>query len=295
MPKSIWNGVISFGMVSIPVKLYTATEDKDISFNLLHKECGSRLKQLRWCPVHERAVEWSEIARGYEYAKDEYVVMEDSDFEKLPLPSKRTVELSAFVEAQQIDPIYYQRTYYLEPEEKGIKPYALLLRALKEKQLTGIAKIAIRNKEQLCALRPMDGALVLETLFYPDEIREVPSELPETKVSNVELNMAEALIDLLKAEFEPENYQDEYREALKQVIDAKLEGEEISAPKAARPAKITDLMTALKASVEAAKKGQNGKKGRAAPPSPRTRSRRAAARRPRPVSRDLRTTSRRSS
>lgn len=264
MPRSIWNGVISFGMVSIPVKLYTATEDKDISFNLLHKECGTRLKQQRWCPVHERAVEWSEIARGYEYAKDEYITMEDSDFEKLPLPSKRAVELSAFVDAAQIDPIYYQRTYYLEPEEKGVKPYALLMRALKEKQLTGIAKIAIRNKEQLCALRPMDGALVLETLFYPDEIREVPSELPETKVSDLELKTAEALIDLLKDDFEPEKYKDEYRQALMQVIDAKLEGEELSAPKAARPAKITDLMTALKASVEAAKKGQNGKKGRAA-------------------------------
>ena len=165
MPRSIWNGVISFGMVSIPVRLYTATDDKDIIFNLLHKECGTRLKQLRWCPYHERAVDWNEIARGYEYAKDEYVVMEDADFEKLPLPSKRAVELSAFVDAAQIDPIYYQRTYYLEPEEKGVKPYALLMRALKEKQLTGIAKIAIRSKEQLCALRPMDGTLVLETLF----------------------------------------------------------------------------------------------------------------------------------
>src|SRR5450759_535149 len=259
MPRAIWSGVISFGMVSIPVKLYTATEDKDISFNLLHKECGTRLKQLRWCPVHERAVEWSEIVRGYEHGKDEYVVMDDADFEKLPLPSKHAVELSAFVDAAQIDPIYYQRTYYLEPEEKGVKPYALLMRALKEKQLTGIAKIAIRNKEQLCALRPMDGTLVLETLFYPDEIREVPSELPETKVSEKELDMATALIDLLRDDFEPEKYKDEYRDALMQVIDGKLEGEELSAPKAARPAKITDLMTALKASVEAAKKGQKGR------------------------------------
>src|SRR3990172_1790153 len=112
MPRSIWNGVISFGMVSIPVKLYTATEEKDISFNLLHKECGTRLKQLRWCPEHERAVERYEGSRGYEYARDEYVVMTDEDFEKLPLPSKHTVELSAFVEARQIDPIYYQKTYY---------------------------------------------------------------------------------------------------------------------------------------------------------------------------------------
>jgi DNA end-binding protein Ku len=159
MPRSIWNGVVSFGMVSIPVKLYTATEDKDISFNLLHKECGSRLKQLRWCPEHERAVEWSEIARGYEYTKDEYITMEDADFEKLPLPSKQTVELVAFVKADEIDPIYYQKTYYLEAETKGQKPYALLLRALKEKDLSGVAKIAIRNKEQLCVIRPLGNGL----------------------------------------------------------------------------------------------------------------------------------------
>lgn len=260
MPRSIWNGVISFGMVSIPVKLYTATEDKDISFNLLHKECGTRLKQLRWCPFHEKAVEWGEIARGYEYSKDEYVVMTDEDFEKLPLPSKQTVELTAFVDAEQIDPIYYQRTYYLEPEQKGVKPYALLMKALKEKGLTGLAKIAIRNKEQLCALRPMDGTLVIETLYYPDEIREAPSEisLDDVKVSPAEMKMAEALIELLADDFKPEEYKDEYREVLQQVIDAKLDGVEVEAPEVARPAKVTDLMSALKASVAAAKKKGRG-------------------------------------
>jgi DNA end-binding protein Ku len=254
MPRSIWNGVISFGMVSIPVKLYTATEDKDIAFRQLHKECGTRLKQLRWCPHCERAVEWDEVARGYEYAKDEHVVMTDEDFEKLPLPSKQTVDLSAFVKAEEIDPIYYQRTYYLEPDGKAVKPYALLMQALKDKNLTGIAKIAIRNKEQLCALRPLDGALVLETLYYPDEIREVPSEIPETKFTRAEIEMAHALIDLLETEFDPAAYHDEYRAALQQLIDAKLEGVEIEAEEVARPAKVTDLMSALKASVEAAKK-----------------------------------------
>jgi DNA end-binding protein Ku len=254
MPRSIWNGVISFGMVSIPVKLYTATEDKDISFRQVHKDCGARLKQLRWCPVHERAVEWDEVVRGYEYAKDEYVVMDDEDFEKLPLPSKQTVELSSFVKAEQIDPIYYQKTYYLEPDEKGLKPYALLMQALKDKELTGVAKIAIRNKEQLCAIRPLDGTLVIETLYYPDEIREVPSEVPEQKFSKAEMDMAHALIDLLEGEFDPAAYQDEYREALQKLIDAKLEGVEIEAEEVARPAKVTDLMSALKASVAAAKK-----------------------------------------
>jgi DNA end-binding protein Ku len=256
MPRSIWNGVISFGMVSIPVKLYTATETKDVSFHLLHKECGTRLKQLRWCPYHERAVEWAEIARGYEYARDEHVVMSDEDFEKLPLPSKHTVELSAFVNAQQIDPIYYERTYYLEPDEKGVKPFALLMRALKEKGLTGIAKIAIRNKEQLCALRPMDGTLVLETLYYPDEIREQPAEIPETKVSEKELDMAFTLIELLEEDFDPQKYTDEYREALLKVIEAKLEGQEVAEVAGPRLAKVTDLMSALKASVANARKGR---------------------------------------
>ena len=256
MPRSIWNGVISFGMVSIPVKLYTATENKDISFNLLHKDCGERLKQLRWCPKHKKEVPWDDIQRGYAYARDEYVIMEDEDFEKLPLPSKHTVELSAFVDAEQIDPIYYEKTYYLEPDEKGIKPYALLMRALKEKDLTGLAKIAIRNKEQLCALRPLDGSMVLETLFYPDEIREVPSEIPDVDVNKRELEMAYALIDLLQEDFKPEQYQDEYREALKTLIDAKLDGKELPEAEVARPAKVTDLVAALKASVEAAKRSR---------------------------------------
>ena len=254
MPRSIWNGVISFGMVSIPVKLYTATQAKDISFHLLHKDCGTRLQQLRWCPEHERAVEWGEVERGYEYSKDQHVVMTEDDFDKLPLPSKQTVELSAFVKAEEIDPVYYEKSYYLEPDAKGIKPFALLMTALKEKGLTGIAKIAVRNKEQLCALRPMDGTLILETLFYPDEIRVEKTELPDVKISEKELDMAYTLIELLTDEFDPEKYHDEYREALMQVIDAKLEGEEMPELVAAGPAKVTDIMSALRQSVAAAKK-----------------------------------------
>ncbi len=261
MPRSIWNGVISFGMVSIPVKLFTATDSKDVSFHLLHKECGSRLKQLRWCPEHDRQVEWGEIQRGFEYARDEHVVMEDEDFAKLPLASKQTVELTAFVKAEDIDPVFYEKSYYLEPDTKGVKPFALLMRALKEKGLTGIAKIAVRNKEQLCALRSMDGTLVLETLFYPDEIRVEKTELPEVEVSEKELAMAFTLIDLLTEEFDASKYHDEYRQALMQVIEAKLEGQEMAEVVAQRPAKVTDIMTALKASVEAAKQRKEGASG----------------------------------
>jgi len=258
MPRSIWNGVINFGMVSIPVKLYTATRSKDISFHLLHKDCGTRLQQLRWCPTHERPEEWGEVVRGYEYARDEHVILTEEDFEKLPLPSKQTVELSAFVKAEEIDPVYYEKSYYLEPDAKGMKPFALLMTALREKNLTGIAKIAVRNKEQLCALRPMDGTLILETLYYPDEIRVEKTELPDVKISEKELEMAYTLIDLLSEEFEPEKYNDEYREALMKVIEAKLEGEELPEVAAAGPAKVTDIMSALRASVEAAKKRKKG-------------------------------------
>ena len=255
MPRSIWNGVISFGMVSIPVKLFTGTQDKDISFHLIHKKDNTRIKMLRWCPTDEKAVEMNELVRGYEYSRDQYVILTEEDFEKLPLASKHTIELSAFVDAEEIDPVYYEKSYYLEPDEAAAKPYALLMRALKEKGLTAVAKIAIRNKERLCALRPMDGVLVLETLFYPDEIRiDKEASVPEKDVTQRELDMAFTLIDLLHEPFEPEKYKDEYREALMQVIQAKLDGEELAAVAAPPPARVTDLMSALKASVEAAKK-----------------------------------------
>jgi DNA end-binding protein Ku len=255
MPRSIWNGLITFGMVSIPVKLFVATESKDVSFNQLHATCHSRLKQVRWCPVCEREVAWDEIVRGYEYAKDQYVMLTDEDFEKLPLPSQRVIELSAFVEAHEIDPVYYEKSYYLEPDEAGVKPFTLLMRALKDKGLTAIAKIAIRNKERLCALRPFDGTLVLETLYYPDELRVRKGvELPAIEVSERELHMAYQLIDLLAEPFDPGKYHDEYRAALMAIIEAKIQGQEVVAPPPPAEAKVTDLMAALQASVEAALK-----------------------------------------
>ena len=274
MPRSIWNGVISFGMVSIPVKLYTATDSKDVSFHLLHKEDGSRLKQLRWCPVHDREVEWSEIVRGYEYAKDEHVIMSDEDFAKLPLPSKHAIELTTFVKAEEIDPVSYEKSYYLEPEETGVKPYALLMRALKDKKLTAVAKIAIRNKERLCALRPSNGTLMLETLYYPDEIRATRElDQPEVKITKKELEMAFSLIDLMAAPFDAEQYQDGYRDALMKVIEAKLQGAEIVAAPAAPEGKIVDLMAALKQSVKSAKE----RKEPAAPKRASARRRKVAA------------------
>jgi len=253
MPRSIWSGVISFGMVSIPVNLYTATQERDITFHLLHKSCGTRLKQVRWCPFHEEDVDWNDVVRGYEYARDQYVVLTDEDFEKLPLPSKHTIGLSAFVRSQEIDPIYYDKSYYLEPREGGAKPFALLMRVLEEKSLVGIAKIAIRNKEQLCALRPEDSTLVLETLYYPDEIRVEKGVEADVEVSKREIDLAMTLVDALSESFAPEQYHDNYRQAVMELIEAKLKGQEVVAPPAP-PGKVIDLMAALRESVEAAKK-----------------------------------------
>jgi DNA end-binding protein Ku len=273
MARAIWSGSIGFGMVSIPVKLFGATESKDISFNLLHAKCGTRLKQLRWCPTDEQEVPWSEIVRGYEYAKGQYVTLTDEDFEKLPLPSKHTIELSAFVKEDEIDPVFYEKSYHLAPDERGEKPYALLIRTLEKKGLTAIATITIRKKEQLCALRPKDGALMLETLFYPDEIRAEPEmDLANVKITDRELDMAFTLIDLLRKPFDPEEYKDNYREALSQLIEAKLEGRDVVQAPPSREGKVIDLADALRRSVEAAKKG---KPKRAARPRTRPAARRA--------------------
>ncbi len=255
MARAIWSGSISFGMVTIPVKLFGATESKDISFNLLHATCGTRLKQVRWCPTDEVEVPWNETARGYEYAKGQYVVLSDEDFEKLPLPSKHTIEISAFVEEGEIDPVFYEKSYYLAPDERAEKPYALLFQALQDKRLAAIAAITIRKKEQLCVLRPQAGVMMLETLYYPDEIRSQPEvEVKQAKVSDRELQMAFTLIDLLRKPFDPEEYKDHYREALEQLIEAKLEGKEVVTSPEAAETKVIDLAAALRKSVEAARK-----------------------------------------
>ena len=256
MARAIWSGAISFGMVSIPVKLYTATESKDIGFRQLHRDDLVRIRQLRWCPADEREVGFDELVKGYEYAKDQYVVMDDEDFDTLPVPSKRTVEITAFVDAEEIDPLHYEKGYYLEPGEAGVKPYALLLRAIEDKQLVALGKVAIRNKESLCALRPLHGRLVLETLYYPDEIRSDPDiDVSGVKVSEQELKMAHSLIDMLQEPFDASKYQDAYREALLARITAKLEGGEVvTAEEAAPVAQPVDLMSALRASIEATQK-----------------------------------------
>jgi len=259
MARSIWSGVITFGMVSIPIKLYPATQDKDVAFHQLHRPDHSRIKYRKVCAAEDVEVDPDDIVRAYEVSKDQYVEITDEDLEQLPLPAKHTIELSAFVRSSDVDPIYYDKSYYLEPDETGVKPYALLMKVLDQKGVVGVATIAIRNKESLCALRPLDSTLVLETLHYPDEIREREVSLPNVAVNERELAVAGTLVDALEEKFDPAKYHDHYREALLELIASKQQGREVVVPEAeAHGAPVTDLMAALRASIEAAKNRKAG-------------------------------------
>jgi DNA end-binding protein Ku len=259
MARSIWNGMISFGLVSIPVGLQSATQEKDIRFNQLHRPCGSRIKQQRFCPTCERVVETEEIDRGFEVAKNQYVIVTDEDFENLPVPSRHTIEVLAFIHRDQIDPIYFDQTYYLDPGETGRKPFALLVKALQEKEVCALGKIAIRNKENLCLLRPAFGTLVCETLHYPDEIRRAESPgLESVVVDDRELAMAKSLVDLLADEFHPEKFSDGYRTALMERIEAKQHGGELKVSAETEAPQVVNLMDALRASLELAQKAKSG-------------------------------------
>ena len=253
MPRPLWRGAISFGMVSIPIKLYTATEEKDVRFHMLHAKDMARVRQKLFCSEEDVEIDrTSEVVKGYEITPGRYVILEDADFENVPVSTTHTIEITDFVSLDQIDPILYQKTYYLEPEEIGQKPFALLMRALKETGRVAIAKVTLRQKEQLCSLRLYGGTIALETMFYGDEVRatgelSVPGD--EVEVSDRDLTMATSLVDMLSREFDFEQYKDNYREALLEIIARKAEGEVIEAP-APLPAKITDLTEALRASVE---------------------------------------------
>jgi DNA end-binding protein Ku len=260
--KTMWRGAISFGLVSIPVRVYTATEEKTLRFNQLHEKDHGRIKYKRVCGKDGEEVPFDEIVKGYEYEKDRYVILEDEDFEAVPVESTRTIDIAQFVDQDEIDPIYYKKTYYLGPEEAGVKAYQLLSEALRDGDKVGIAKVSFRDKEHLAAVRLADGVLVLDTMFWPDEIREADfPELEKTqKVSDKELQMAKSLIENLTEGWKPDAYTDEYREALLEIVEKKVAGEEVEVIEAPEPTKVVDLMEALKQSVESTKKAP-AKKG----------------------------------
>jgi DNA end-binding protein Ku len=265
MPRSIWKGAVSFGLVNIIVKLYLATESGEkVSFNLLCPEHKSRIKNKRWCPEGEHEVAWGDVVRGYEYEKGSYVELDDDDLAKLPLKSSKTIDVEGFIEDKELaGPIYFERAYYLEPEKSSQKAYALLKKTLEKSGRVAIAKFALREREQLVSLRSLDGALVLNTLHWPDEIRSTEDlDLPtDVKISPAEVKMAESLVASMAMKFDPAEFRDEYKQALKQLVEAKVEKREdlVEAPEPAAETTVVDLMSALKASVERAKEQE--KKG----------------------------------
>jgi len=254
-PRSMWKGAISFGLVTIPVSVFPATEEKSLRFNQLHDEDMGRVRQKRVCEIDGEEVTYEHIVKGYEYEKDHYVVITDDDLDKVPIESSRAIDIVQFVDLDEIDPILFKKSYYLVPDETGAKAYALLRKALSEESKVGIAKVSFRDKEHLAALRFKDNVFVLETMFWPDEIRAADFETVDgdSKVRGQEVEMAKSLIENLTEPWNPDAFKDDYREALMGIVEKKVAGEEIEFAPETAPAKVVDLMEALKASVAAAK------------------------------------------
>lgn len=254
---TMWKGSISFGLVNIPVKMFSATEDKDIRFRYLHKECGTPVKYIKTCPTCDREVQTEEIVKGYEYEKGRFAIITEEDLESIVPETRKAIEILDFVSLEEIDPIYFDKTYFLSPNETGDKAYTLLREAMNKTGKIAIAKITIRSKESLAAVRLYQNCIVMETIFYPDEVRavdQVPGLPKNAEVSESELNMAVQLIENLATAFDPGKYTDQYREKLTELIHAKIEGEEIQeAPETPKLGKVVDLMAALQASIEATK------------------------------------------
>lgn len=258
MPRSIWKGAISFGLITIPVKVYGATETKDLSFRQVHPADGGRIKYKRVCETCGKEIPYTEIAKGYETGDGRTVILEAEDFESLPLPSSKAVDVVQFVDSDEVDPTYFERTYFLEADGPGAKPYVLLRRALAESGKAAVVKVALRSRESLALIRPKDDLLLMHTMLWPDELRDGEFAAPgdEIKVSDAEVEMARMFIDQLSGEFDPTQFSDAYREALEQVVQAKLAGTPMPTEDDAQPeqAEVVDLVAALRASVEAAKK-----------------------------------------
>jgi DNA end-binding protein Ku len=260
MPRSIWTGAISFGLVNVPVKLYSAVSKKTVRFHQLHDKDGVRIQQKRVCPADDEEVPYDNIVKGYEIAPDQYVVVTSEELEGLEPRKTKTIDIEDFVDLDEIDPIYYDHPYYLLPGTGAQKPYKLLVTAMDEAQKVAIARVVIRQKEQLVAIRPMDGVLAMATMNFSDEVVPTDSfdETPgdEVETSKREVEMARQLIESLSADFEPDKYHDSYRERVLELIEQKAEGKEIAIQPAEEPKPVPDLMAALEASVQAARESR---------------------------------------
>jgi DNA end-binding protein Ku len=255
--RPIWKGAISFGMVTIPVKLYTATESKDVRLRMLCRKHEAPIEERRVCTEGGEELAWEELARGYEVAKGDFVVLEADEIDAAKPESSTTIDIGDFVEADEIDAVYFEKSYFLEPTDVGAKAFSLLKKALEETDRVALARVTIRTRERLATLRTYEGTLILETMFWPDEIRSTGSlDLPEGEESRVrakELDMARSLVESLADRFKPDEYRDTYRAALEELIERKMRGETRNARRRKPEPKVIDLMDALRASVDAAK------------------------------------------
>ena len=250
MASSVWKGHLTFGLVSFPVRLFSAARSETISFNLLHKDDHSRIKQITYCQVEDKPVPRSDLVKGYEYEKDRYVVIEDEDIKKVAPKTAKVMEILEFVKADQVDPIFLESSYYMAPDEGGEKPYALLFEALRQSNFYGVAKIAMHNREHIIILRPGAKGILSHTMYYVDEIRQVDEFRTDTAlVKDKELDLARMLISSLEAEFEPQKYKDSYRENLQKMIEAKIEGRKVVETPETKVAPVIDIMEALKRSL----------------------------------------------
>ena len=258
MAHAIWKGHLSFGLITIPLSLQAAARGERVSFNQLHKECKSRVKQPLFCPTCERMVERGEIVKGYEYETGQYVLFDEKDFEKIAPPSSKTMEILEFVKLPQVDPIFLDASYYTLPEEAGEKAYLLLTKTMQECGYAAIAKLTMHQREHIVIIRPHGNGLTLHTMYYKDEIRAVADYGKETKAKpkDQEIRLAHQLIESLAGDFDPEKYHDEYRTQVKEMIEAKKQGREVAAAPEVKLAPVIDLMEALKKSLENAPKKQ---------------------------------------
>jgi DNA end-binding protein Ku len=255
MASTVWKGHLTFGLVSFPVRLYSAARGESISFNQLHKTDGSRVKQVLYCAAEDKPIPRSEIVKGYEYEKDRYVIIEDEEVKKVAPSTAKVMEIQEFVKTDQVDPIYFETSYYMAPDEAGEKPYALLFDALTKTGYVGVAKVAMHNREHVVILRPGKNGVLMHTMYYQHEIRQVDEFRTDLSlVKEKELALATNLIEALAGEFEPAKYQDNYRENLLRMIEAKKQCEEVVATPEPQQAKVVDILEALKASLAMAKK-----------------------------------------
>jgi DNA end-binding protein Ku len=260
MATSVWKGHLTFGLVSLPVRLFTAARSESLSFNQLHKTDNSRVKQVLYCQAEDKPIPRDEIVKGYEYEKGKYVVIQDEDIKKVAPKTAKVMEIQEFVKAGDVDPVYLESSYYMAPDEGGEKPYALLFEALKETKYYAVAKIAMHNREHVVIVRPGERGMLLHTMYYADEVRRTDEFRTDTsKVSEREMNLAKMLVESLAAEFEPEKYHDSYRDNLRKMIEAKVEGHKVVETPEPHVAPVIDIMEALKKSLEARKPPKTAK------------------------------------